>query len=141
MATLQVNLDALLTVYSYTLSPLDEIEYLVGILKDKKGSTKEAEKNQPEDKESAMVRVLLAHQSGVLTGTFHRLPIEKQYDILSILLGRSRTNIKNAVTGLLNNSSKSPLNMPDVVEKVNNLITEKDLGLPLVGSKDRNDKV
>lgn len=86
------------------------------------------------------VKILLAHQSGLLNGTFHTLPLEKQYTILALLFGRNKANIKNALTALYGkaNTDKNPQNLPTIVEKTNNIITENNLGISLV--KNRQDK-
>ncbi len=83
------------------------------------------------------VKILTAYQSGLLTGEFHKLPSEKQYAVLAVLLNRSKANIKNALTALYGNANtnKNPLNLPSVIEKVNDLINEKDLGIPLVKNR------
>ncbi|SOD96407.1 hypothetical protein [Spirosoma fluviale] len=80
------------------------------------------------------VKILLAYQSGILNGTFHTLPPEKQYSVLSLLFGKTKGNVKNALTALYGNANtdRNPKNLPSIVEKTNNLITEKDLGIPLV---------
>lgn len=80
------------------------------------------------------VKILIAYQSGILTGDFHKLPIEKQYTILSLLFDKSKTNIKNALTALQRNanSDKNPLKLTKIVEKANDIIIREELGLPLI---------
>ena len=94
--------------------------------------------SEPDEKDENMnVKILIAHQSGLLTGTFQNLPLERQYAVLSVLFGRSKANIKNALTSLYGdaNSDKNPRNLGKVVEKANDLITSKDLGIPLIKNR------
>ncbi len=91
-----------------------------------------------EEKEIELnVKLLLAHQRRLLSGKFHNLPKEKQYAILSILFGRNKANIKNALTALYGdaNTNKNPRNLPKVVEKANDLITRNELGLALIKNR------
>lgn len=112
---------------------------------DKTGSNQEPQLTESgvklkstEDKgESLNVKILLAQQSGILDGRFHLVPPEKQYKILSILFGKTKGNVKNAITSLKAdaNNDNNPRNLPKVVERANDLITERDLGLHLINCR------
>lgn len=114
------------------------IEQYISIYSDEVPQHQPAE---PDSKgESTNVRLLLVLQTGILDGTFHKLPVEKQYDVLPILLGKSRANIKNALTAYFDNanSDKNPCNLPNVVQRANDLIMEYQLGVqPIKKRKER----
>ncbi len=82
---------------------------------------------------STNIRVLLAYQSGILTGTFDKLPPEKQAAVLSVLFGKSLGNVRKSLSALANGTvANNPQYMPKVVEKANDLIVEQGLGIPLI---------
>ena len=88
---------------------------------------------------STNIRVLVAYQSGILTGTFDKLPPEKKAVVLSVLFGKCLGNVRKALSALANGTiTNNPLYMPKVVEKANDLITEEGLGIPLIRNQTKS---